>query len=471
LLSMYLPDLSIEQAIQAFTDQLAQNLPAVFRDVHVRDLMLYWCDAAAGVQLPDGTWAYAGFGFNATLDIYGLRAHGALKIDSSGITGDACIDPLHVQGIIDLTGRGAGTPATYVGQVTVKAGGPEIKVSTLASPYLVLDWRVVLFGTMAQTVDAEVTQSGFTFEVANAGPGYSSALSCTLQLPDRLAISFSVMLNLDVDLGVVNGTRLGQVHLANTGLSASLFASATPSVAIVVNGTFSLDGTAYTMPQLSLSVPFRSLSEIPQRIFQQLKDDATTLFGELRTSADAYLELAHKGIVRTAGDVGTVLHGAFQQTADQAAVAMKTAGYQLSEIGAALQKDYAATAQQAAESLKQAGYTVDEIAGELKAAYGLAAGQAATVLKQAGFSFDDIGTGLHIAFQLAAQELAAILKTIGDGIEQLGNFLKELFGLGPNELGPILQALGYAADEVKQFFENLGEEFEEAVKHLDPTTW
>ncbi len=44
-------------------------------------------------------------------------------------------------------------------------------------------------------------------------------------------------------------------------------------------------------------MPFKWLSDIPQRIFQQFKDDATTLFEELRTNADAYLELAHKGIV------------------------------------------------------------------------------------------------------------------------------------------------------------------------------
>jgi hypothetical protein len=529
LLSMFLPELSVDKAVEAFTNQPAQNLPPVLRDLSVRDLMLYWCDAPAGLQLPDGTWARPGFGFNATLDLYGFRLHGALKIDPAGITGDACMDPVHVQGVIDVTGRGAGTPATYLGQATVKAGGPDLRVSTLASPYLAVDWQVVLFGTAAQTVNAEVTRSGFTFSVTNAGPGYSSALSATLRLPGHLELAFSVLLNLDLDLGVVNGVHLGQVHVANTSMAASLVASASPDLTILVNGAFSFEGTSYTMPQLSVNVPFKGLADLPRRIFDQLKNETTTVFAELRTSADAYLELAHKGVVKAGTDLGSVLRGAFQQTANQAAAAMKTAGYQINEIGAALQRGYGATAQQAAATLKQAGYAVGEVAAALRTAYGLAADQAASalkqagyaageiadalktaygtaadkaaqflkeagftvsqvagalsvgygiaveqiaqLLKQAGYSFDDIGVALHADFGLSPDQLAAVLRSIGDGADQVGNLLKELFGLGPTDLGGLLRAIGYAADEVKQFFEELGHEFEEAVKHLDPTTW
>ncbi len=230
LLSMYLSDPSIEKAIEAVTDQPAQNLPEVFRSIRVLDLMLYWCDAPAGVQLPDGTWAYAGFGFNATLDIYGLRAHGALKINSSGVTGDACIDPLHVQGIIDLTGQGTGTPATYVGQATVKPGGPGDQDKHAGQP--LSGARLAGGAVWHHGSDGQCRGHPVRLHLRDRQrrTRIFLGLSCTFRLPDRLASSFSVMLNLDLDLGVVNGVQLGQVHLANTGLSASLVASASPSV-------------------------------------------------------------------------------------------------------------------------------------------------------------------------------------------------------------------------------------------------
>ncbi len=427
LLSMFLPELSVAQAIEAFTDQQPAGLPPVVNNIRASDLMIYWCDAPAGIQLPDGTWAYAGFGFNATLDIYGLRAHGALKIDSHGITGEACIDPVHLHGVIDLTGRGLGTPAAYSGQVTVRPGGPQIKVSTIASPYLDVDWTLVLFSTVSQSVNVVVDNSGFRFDISNAGPNYSSALHCVFDPKGRLELDFSVLLNLDVDLGVVNGAHIGRVHLADTGLTARLVATVMPNLAITIDGSFLVDGTSYVMPRLSASVAFSSLSEIPQRIFEQVKDQATTIFAQIRTSASTYLELARKGIIAQSDDVGKVLRVAYQQTADQAA-----------------------------EAMKAAGYAADQVAG---------------LLKQAGYGFDEIGTALHLAFNLSPDQLAAVLRSIGDNVGDVGTVLKELFGLGPNELGPLLQAIGYAAAEVKQFFEELGAEFEEAVKHLDPTTW
>jgi hypothetical protein len=456
LLSMFLPVLSVEEAIKAFTDQQPAGLPPVFRDIRATDLMIYWCDAPAGIQLPDGTWAYAGFGFNANLDIYGLHAHGELKADSRGITGNACIDPIHISKVIDLTGKGKGTPAAYTGQVTVRAGGPEIKVSSLASPYLDVNWVLVLFGTVSQSVNVVIDQRGFQFQVSNAGPGYSSALTCQFDPKGRLELALSVLLNLDVDLGVVNGSHLGRVHLGNTGFAARLIATAMPNLSITVDGTFMLDGTMYTMPRLTATVAFGSLSEIPRRIFDQVQQQATKIFDQVRTTASTYLELTQKGIIAAGDEVGTVLRVGFQQTADQAAIEMKAAGYQLNQIGVELQRAYNATAQQAAGALKQAGYAADQVA---------------QLLRSVGYGFDEIGTALHVVFNLSPDELAAVLKLIGDDINDVGNLLRSLYGLGPADLGPVLQALGYAAEEVKRFFEELGHEFEEAVKHLDPTTW
>jgi hypothetical protein len=415
LLSMYLQELSLSEAVEAFTNQQQASLPAVLNDISASDLMIYWCDAPAGLQQPDGTWAYPGFGFNAILDLYGIHAYAELKIDStSGVVGNACVDPLGIPGVIDLTGSGKGTPAAYTGQVTVRPGGAQIQVSTIASPYLNISWQLTLFSTVTQSVNAQLTRSGFIFTVEGSAFGFSSALSCAFQTPGHLSMGFSVSLNADVDLGTLNGIHLGHVHLADVSVTCSLAADASPSLRITIDAAFSFDGTSYSMPQLSASTPFSSLSDIPAEILRQIQNEGAAIFSGFIADAAAYLGVVQRGLVTAGDQIGTVLKAGYGQTADQAAAAAKAAGYPVNDIGNALISGWNATP-----------------------------GGVATALNSAGYSVSDTGS-----------------------------FIKNAFSLNPDQLHSALQTAGYAADQVGSFFDSLGGDFSSwASNNLDPTHW
>ena len=415
LLSMYLQELSLRDAIEAFTDQQPAQMPAVVNDINASSVMLYWCDTPAGVQQPDGTWAYPGFGFSAILNIYGVVMYAELKIDTTnGISGKACLDPLTIPGVISLSGDGQGTPAAYTGQTTVRPGGALIEVSTFTSPYLDISWTLTLFSTLASSVDAQLTNAGFTFSVDGSADGFSSALSVTFRTSGYLAMTFSLSLSADVSLGTVHGVNLGKLRLVTVSVACSLAADVSSSgLVITIDAGFSFDSAGYTMPRISVSTPFSSLASIPAAILSQIESESVTIFEGLIDTAAAYLGIACKGLVTGADKIGSVLKTGYGLTSDEAASAMKTAGYAVSDIGNALIGGWNATASGVATSLASAGYSVSDA----------------------------------------------------------GTFLKDTFNLGPSDLSTALHAAGYASDQVSDFFDGLGGDFASFGKDVNPSNW
>jgi hypothetical protein len=515
LLSMYLQELSVGKAIEAFTDQQPSGLPDVLTGIRATDLMIYWCDSPAGIQQPDGTWAYPGFGFNATLDLYGFHAHADLKIGSGsgpatgiggGIAGNACIDPVHLPGVIDLTGDGPGTPASYTGQVTVAPGGAQVHVSTTASPYLDIGWNLTLFSTVSQSLDAELTTAGFTFNVDAEAPGFSSQLSCALRTSGHFSMGFSVLLDMPADLGQLNGVPLGLLQLNGTHLTASLVATVAPDLSITIEGSFDYQGVSYTLPRIEASVAYSSLAAIPQEIFRQVRDEATSVFGDIRTAADRYLHLVAAGLLAQATDPGSVLRRGYGYAADQVVTAMRAAGFEpgavagalragfglapaqaaqimraagvaASEVGAALRAAYSASPQEAGAALAAAGYAVSELtltlrdtfgssmvqsaailwsvkfssldaASALRDAYGVGPEQAAVLLDQAGYGVADISVALRLVFGVAAGQATGVLQFVGYPVNDIATALAVAWGADPNQLAGYLAAGGYPLSQV-----------------------
>ena len=359
LLSMYLQQLSLGTAVEALTDQA--NLPSLLNDVTANDVMIYWCDVPAGLQLPDGSWAYAGYGYNATLDILGVHAYAELKIEPGGITGSACVDPFGIPGVISLAGNGKGTPAAYAGQVTVRPGGAEIGVSTTASPYLSIGWQLTLFNTVSQSMNAQLTSSGFTFAVDGSAHGFSSALTCEFSTSGSLSMAFTLAVTADIDLGALHGIHLGAVHLDGVAASCHLAASVSPSLSIEIDASIDFDGRDLTMPSLRLTETFSSLAGLPAAIVRQIEEAGAAIFAGLIGDAAQYLDVVHKGLVTGADEVGTVLKTGYQQTQAQAATAMKEAGYSVDEAGTTIKDAFSLDPDELHAALDTAGYAKGDI--------------------------------------------------------------------------------------------------------------
>jgi hypothetical protein len=170
-------------------------------------------------------------------------------------------------------------------------------------------------------------------------------------------------------------------------------------------------------------------------------------FSPLLQSAAAYLNLARAGILAGAAEIGAVLRGPYGLTADQAAAAMKTAGYAVTDVAQALQADYGATDQAAAQALAGAGY---------------AAG--------------DAGNALHTVWASASPAtIAGDLKDAGYPLTDTGNYIKNTFNLSPDALNSALTSAGYPADQIGNFFQGLGGDFADfghsVLNTLNPTNW
>src|SRR5205085_1579251 len=124
--------------------------------------------------------------------------------------------------------------------------------------------------------------------------------------------------------------------LADVGAICSLAADATPNLRITIDASFEFEGTSLSMPQISVSTPFPSLRDIPAEIARQIENEGAAIFAGFIATAAAYLGLAYRGLVTAGDEIGSVLRTGYGQTADQAAAAMKAAGYAITDIGNAL---------------------------------------------------------------------------------------------------------------------------------------
>jgi hypothetical protein len=409
LLSMFLVKVSVGEVVEAFTGQPPTGLPDVLTGISASDLMIYWCDAPLGVQQPDGTWAYAGFGFNCLLDLYGFHAYAALKVSEiGGIRGDACIDPVHLHGVLDLTGTGAGTPSTYTGQETVLPGGPFVHVSTTASPYLAVNWDMVLFNTVSDTLNARLTTSGFTFETAyKVGDVFADNLSCSLKNWTHFELGFSFALRTDVPIGVVGSVDLGPIHL-NTTFDGAVVVDVSSGFSIVTTGTFAFQGVTYTLPAISDTVPYSSLEAIPAAVTDQIRRYATELFNEL---IDEATQIVAQGISQA------------QQIAQETATTVATLATQADQQVSAIISEANNTAAQIRTDADQTAQAAIAAANGL---YQQAQQQAAAAEQQ--FQADmtaiqQVATAAQTEAQTitsqAASAASAAVTTVVDGAEQV----------------------------------------------------
>ena len=292
LLSMYLARVDLATIIAAFTDQ-APHLPELLMKISASDLLLYWCDEP--IQQPNGLWINPGFGFTASLDIWGFPAHADLKIDLAGrqISGNASIAPVDIDGVIQLHGAGEGSPPQYTGSQVVPAHGAFVHFNTAASPYLLASADLTLFNTFHQAVQAQVTHDGFNFTIAyRVGEVFTSDLSCLLAGHKHFRMAFDIALELDLGPVTVGSIHLGRVRLGETGFHALLDAQLTNELDLTLTGGFTYDGHELNLPQVRLEETPQSLEHLPKLIRDEVLDAEKEILKAIYDEAELILNAA-----------------------------------------------------------------------------------------------------------------------------------------------------------------------------------
>jgi hypothetical protein len=443
LLSFALKEIDIPTAFAAVGEQA----PSGFNPIKATDVSFYWAESA--VLLPDGSLSQPGVGFNGSIDILGFKAHASLKVDSSGIVGDAEMDPIHIGNVISITGNGQGVhvlevkdpatgqwqrqpsqitkpgPAPETRQTTlITPGGPQVHFSTISSPYLSASWKVTLFGALSEELQVDVTSQGATFHLRYVIEDFlHAALDCTLDSKGGFQVHGHLDIGVDAHIGPIIvpliDVNLGTIHLV-AKLDTDIILSVTPDQFYCsLEAEFDFEGLRLTIPKLEIKIPFASLKDLPGILIEQIGREAGEIF---------------KALVE---DVGEVL----EQGAKEVVALAEQAGEEVVELGQA-------AAQEAVKLVGEAEAAVDKVETEIKQ------------------TADAIGNDV-VAFGKETEQLVAnIGQEAKQAVKAVEQEAEKIVSEVAAEVTKVAAAVEHEVVEIGQDIERVAKEAEQEVEHL-----
>ena len=332
-------EISIDQAMTVFTND-SVSLPdelSVFAELRATDVGFFFCQAPT--TLPDGSNATPGFGFNGSIDVFGFQAHAKLMVDAlSGIEGHFQISPIELNigdtPIISVRGNGLeitrdrsvsnsqqliatnGAALTTTNREVVMAGGgPVFAFNTVGPRFVHGSLNIDFLDQAGVAIEGEISTDGITFsqeyrvsDILNIG--WDFTLSLNAENPS-LAASANFDLDLDIEIDFPDEFDLGTFRLDTAvHLNAALSAS-TEAFSLTFDGTFEFEGSTLTLPTLALNIPISTLTDIADRIIQQIKDNAEEIFADMFAEVREFFEdiseeiiAVGEGAIELAEDIG-----------------------------------------------------------------------------------------------------------------------------------------------------------------------
>jgi hypothetical protein len=480
LLSFYVDRIDLPTALSVYTgvDASTLGLPNVMSQIAFTDVSFYWCESV--VTLPDGSIAQPGLRFGANLQILSFDAFGSLAIDAtSGIAGEILLPPIHLGGVLDVTGKGTGMyreldssgkvvhtsvapgPGAAVGTRTqvIAPGGAMLKFQTKASPFLIASVDVTLFDFVGTELDATVTDSGMQLKVVYwISTVVKAELDVTLDSSSFQAHS-DLSVHLKADLGPIEvlGVDFGTIHLdAGFDLSMSISASAT-AFSLSIDGEFDFEGARLTIPTLTLSVSPSSLKDLPAWLLKHVEDNVEEIFSDLYDSAKQKLEDAAKAVAAVAVEVGddvakvaTQAAADVVQVTDEAKQGIETAA---ADVAAETQQVVNETAQIATAAAQE----VTQVAQQTVADVEQIGTQIAQVAEEAAHEVDAIGNEIAQEADQVAQQVTQIAQAAVQVVEQIGTAIE-------NEASQILSDAESVASSVVQVAQDVANDIENAAE-------
>jgi hypothetical protein len=345
-----------------------QNLRPVLGLVKFQDVAFHWAEEP--VTLPDGAVASPGVGFRGAADIFGF--HAALQFELSkaggGLSGMFMLDPIELGKVLHVRGDSKGLSVN--GKQVVKPGGPILEVNSQHSPFLHGSLHVDLFNFLHTDVHADITDSGFSFELdAGAGEIADLRLGCLLQAkPFSFDAhgSFSMHLDGEIDLDLpVIGRKT--IHL-DAGLDGSLEIRITESSFMVsIHGSFEFEGITLHLPGLTLNVPFGDIADLAKHIWDHIRDEAAEIFHDvidwlgdkLKEGVEEVKKIAEEG-VHEVKQVWDETEHAVKEVGEQAAKAVTAAAHEMEAVAADVGKATTALVEAGEDEVKEIKQTAEK---------------------------------------------------------------------------------------------------------------
>lgn len=505
-LATHIQSLTVADAIAAETGEAISGLPDLITAIKAEDVSMYWSQSS-GTVLPDGTVASEGFGFNGVVEIGSFAAHARLAVSATtGVVGDAELAPIDWS-VVKLTGNGQGVtvkqakiggewqvvtrpPIDEHGTAmetrdhqVIPPGGATVAISTRSSPYIDVSAKVTLFDLISSDVEIEVSNDGFTYmQREDAGGVFHSEFDCTISKSGFAAQSeFDIDIKGNIGPIKILGIDFGTLSL-DVGFHTKLdFKVDASGFTMAVAGSFEFEGLSLTMPDLTIHESFSSFAELPDKILQQIEDNADEIFAELFDAAKRLLEAAEKEVEAIASAVADEARQIASDVEDAAKQVGAAAEATVAAIGQGAEEAAAAAEQigaQTTQALADAAAKVDQIAEEAGAEVTDLANQAAAVAQEGEHEVEAIASAVAdeakaIAAQAeqvwnsavaAAEEIGreaeAAAKAVAAAAELVGNMIvgeaKQLAEAMEHEAEEIGNAIADAASSAGNWLEGAG---------------
>lgn len=165
--------------------------------IRFTDTFVYFCDEP-NFQLPDGTTAEVGFGFNGDVHVFDVfEGTAGVMITRTQMHGDFEMTPVHLK-IEDVT------VLSVTGNTS--QGGPKVAFNTKQSPYLDVTADIQLLG-LEEALDVYLGNDKFKFAFQYRLVGEDDLkLSCTMTKKGKVHAQGNASVNFDLNLNAVTAT-------------------------------------------------------------------------------------------------------------------------------------------------------------------------------------------------------------------------------------------------------------------------
>ncbi|MBK6929673.1 MAG: apolipoprotein A1/A4/E family protein [Saprospirales bacterium] len=508
------------------------HVEAILSKVEFTDVRMRWADSI--VNLPDGTTAMPGVGVRGGLKIFDWNAFAVMDFSATGIPGISghfeC-EPIEIADVLHIWGDGKGvhkTPKTAEdfndkvkkkvdtlaagqkktispaaakdeGAWFLEPGGPVLHLSTRSAPFLHADLHASLFGFLQTDIHADITEKGFDFDFKiGAGNAVTAELECHWWHDEgRLEAHGDMGIHLNGDIGpIIPGIDATKIHL-DTNLDAHVSLVVDSSqFRFVVNGSFEFQGASLHLPELVLTVKFKSLEDLAKAVWDHIVDLAKDIFAEVllpigKFVADAAKEVAHVAVeaAKEVAEVATKAVDEAKQIVADVGETMDNAAHEISKAAGELAGKAEEIAAHAAEKALEAAAPLinaaeelgtkalqfaEETAAHIKA---IAEDVAAAVSEAAHYVIDVAEKALQWATQkldearrwVAArlEQAAALVGQLADEAEKMVRAIEADIEALAHEI----EALGRKLEEIAQAIADAAREAEREAEHLVSRGW
>jgi hypothetical protein len=456
--------------------------PFLDRVISLKNSYVYYAKVPGLITL-SGVPSVTGVKGHSNVSLLGYKAYGEVTAVAGTFAANFQFAPIKLDSILEISGSGKGSPPGYSGNgvgknaimVVVDAGNHTAAASL----------KVRFLGQASIDTIGALNDGSLNFVVKTKLPAPLGETSFSVELGHDMA---SIMASIHMAVGVKADWGWGKFSIANAAqVEADL-----KIVASTSGATGRADVRASLGPvKLAFPIDFDPLDmaglvariqkEVAEQIIKALEDSVMWL----RAVLDGTIKFAMEA-AQLAEAIGEELRTVFKHTAEQAAAALRTAGYDVNNAYLVLERGFEAGYENLRDLLQEAGgyaeqVVVDWLRDVCKADVAkFTARTMADIMLRAGYGTDrairevqkllnDVKVTAEVLGQLidSPREVARFLMNAKVGVQQAAAYLAEgFYRLTEEALKATLVDTGYAAKEVGQAVGNVWRESGRALGNL-----